>query len=627
MRLKKCARDALACVSLWGMLCTGCLLVPSALLAVEMPDWFRVRIDTGDLKGGDVDGKNHQFFAADATRGVALVFLSTECPISNSFVPELKKMAAHYASRGIPIYGVVSDPSATRAQAIQHRDKYSISFPMIFDGSRAMQKLLGPTHTPQVVIVSASGAIHYSGRINNLFGQVGRKRDEANVHDMRDALESLVNGRDAVVSRTTPIGCPMEQPPHAVDAGTVSFNRDVAPILYANCTECHRPSEAAPFSLISYSDACRHAEQIAVLTKSRVMPPWHPVPEFGDFRNKRRLSVDQIEILRQWVEDGLPEGDDDDLPDLPEFPSGWRLGRPDLVLRMPEAFELGPDGRDVHQHFVLRTGLNARRMVEAIEFRPGNAAVVHHASFYVDTSGAARRLAAALPDVGYGSFAGPGFDNSGALRSWLPGMSPQKLPDGYGRLLPANSDIVIEIHYRRTGKPETDRSTLGLHFAPASTKKLISELQVLKANLTIPAGEPRHHHHATYKLPVDACLLDAAPHMHLLGSEMKATATKPDGTVVPLIWVRDWDFNWQGQYLYVEPIRLPAGSRIDVHAWYDNTAQNPLNPHSPPQTVRWGDQSSDEMGICHFRYTCDSVDDLRTMNTHHVRFLKRQHGG
>jgi hypothetical protein len=183
---------------------------------------------------------------------------------------------------------------------------------------------------------------------------------------------------------------------------------------------------------------------------------------------------------------------------------------------------------------------------------------------------------------------------------------------------------VLEVHYQRSGKPETDRSTVGIHFANASARQLVGEVQVMNKVLEIPAGAARHRHHASYTLPVDATLLDAAPHMHLLGREMKATATHPDGTVTPLIWIRNWDFNWQGQYLYADPVRLPGGTRIDVDAWYDNSAQNALNPHSPPQTVCWGEETTDEMGVCHFRYTCDTREDLITMNAHYVAYSVEQ---
>jgi hypothetical protein len=420
------------------------------------------------------------------------------------------------------------------------------------------------------------------------------------------------------------VGCLLEDPPAAATRGSVTFNRDIAPLILTGCAECHRPGEAAPFSLLTYEDVCRHANQIAAVTQSRLMPPWHPVEGFGHFRDERRLKDDELALIQRWVADGKPEGDPLDRPAPPRFLTDWRLGKPDLVLKMKEPFELSADGPDVHQHFVLPTGLKRSRLVAAVEFRPGNSRIVHHASFYVDISGAARALDALDKDPGYGGFSGPGFHNYGTLRSWLPGMTPQRLPRGMGAPLPAHSDLVLEIHYQRSGKPETDQSSVGLFFAEPSARQLVMELQVMNKDLTIPAGEARHHHRASYTLPVAATLHDAAPHMHLLGREMKATATLPSGVVKPLVWIRDWDFNWQGQYVFVDSMRLPKGTTIDVEAWYDNSAGNALNPHSPPQPVQWGEQTREEMGLCHFHYTCDNLDDLATITNDYRAYVAKQ---
>jgi hypothetical protein len=278
----------------------------------------------------------------------------------------------------------------------------------------------------------------------------------------------------------------------------------------------------------------------------------------------------------------------------------------------------------VHQHFVLPTGLPKDRLVSAVEFRPGNPRVTHHACFYLDNTGAARRLQSLSPDNGYGSFVGPGFANVGALRSWLPGMSPQHLPGGTGQLLTAHSDLVLEIHYRPSGKVELDKSVVGIHLAPRTARQLVGEIQVMNKALTIPAGAAAHRHSASFTLPVDAAFLDVLPHMHLLGREMKAVATRPDGTEVSLVWIRNWDFNWQDQYLYADPLMLPRGTRIDVESVFDNSADNPLNPHSPPQTVSWGEETHDEMAVCHFRYACRTLDDMATLNAHYVRYAAEQ---
>jgi len=576
------------------------------------------------LKGIDLDGRLHHFAATPDCRAVAVVFLATQCPISNGVIPELKTLSTRYKPKGVEFYGAISDPAVNRAEAVKHRQEYHINFPVVFDGSLNLRRKLKPTHTPQVVVLSPAGEVLYSGRIDDRYSAVNRKREVATQHDLEDALKAIVAGKPVGVPRTQPVGCLLEDPPEAAATGSVVFNRDIAPLMLSSCAECHRPGEAAPFSLLTYADVSAHANQIAAVTNSRVMPPWHPFEGYGHFRDERRLKDDELALIQRWVADGKPEGDPRDRPAPRRFHHGWRLGQPDLILKMSEPFELSADGPDVHQHFVLPTNIKNNRLVSAVEFRPGNPRIVHHASFYIDNSGAARKLDEQDPSVGYGSFPGPGFENYCSFRSWLPGMSPQRLPRGTGTPVPAHSDVVLEIHYQRNGKVETDQSTVGIFFAESSAREVVMELQVMNKDLNIPPNEPRHRHVSSYTLPVTATLLDAAPHMHMLGREMKATAILPGGAVKPLVWIKDWNFNWQGQYLYVDPIRLPRGTKIEVEAWYDNSTGNPLNPHSPPQLVQWGEQTRDEMSICHFRYKCDSMEELLAMNSDYLAYATGQ---
>lgn len=605
------------------VLVLGCGLL--TVRAADPPTAASLPVATEPLKGADLDGRMHHIPPRIGQRGAVLVFLSTTCPVSNGYIPQLNQLALRCKRHDIMLYGVISDHSITRAAAVRHRDQFRIGFPVLFDVSAALRQRLQATHSPQAFVVTAAGNALYSGRIDNLYIEPGRKRTAASTHELHDAVTALASGQTSPLPGTPPVGCLLEEPPRPGDeSADVSFNRDIAPILYASCSGCHRPGEGAPFSLLSYADACQHGAQIAAVTTSRFMPPWHPEPGFGHFQNERRLSDCEIELIRRWVDDGKPEGAAEDWLAAPEFRQGWRLGQPDLVLSMKEAFQLNADGADVHQHFVLPTGLSKHRLVSAVEFRPGNAMVAHHACFYLDDTGAARRLQQQSREVGYGSFVGPGFDNVGALRSWLPGMSPQHLPDGTGQLMPAHSDLVLEIHYRPSGKIELDKSVVGIHFAARDARHLVGEIQVMNKDLTIPAGVAEYHHSASFTLPVDAALLDTLPHMHLLGREMKAIATRPDGTQIPLVWVRNWDFNWQDQYLYAVPLVLPRGTRIDVDAVFDNSAGNRLNPFSPPQTVTWGEETRDEMAVCHFRYVCNSLEDMAALNSHYLSYAADQ---
>lgn len=577
------------------------------------------------LSGIDLSGQLHRFADEADCKATVVVFLSTECPISNSYLPLLNRMASKYRRRDVEFFGVISDPHVTRSEAAKHRKEYRISFPILFDASGGLRQALAPTHTPQVFVLDRNGSSVYDGMIDDQFVDLGRRKTRVEHKYLRDALQAAIDGRKADVVHTTPVGCLLEQAANESKSGDITFARDVAPIIQANCVECHRPGQSAPFSLLTYEDVSRHARQIAVVTKSRFMPPWKPAAGYGEFRDNRRLSKRQIDLISRWVADGKPRGKLADMPPAAKPPEqGWRLGKPDLVLTMPEEFSLPPSGPDVFQHFVIPSGMSEGRLIEAVEFRPGNRRVVHHASFYLDTTGAARQLDAADSGYGYSNFGGPGFTNRGSLRNWLPGMTPRRLPKGTGRPMERQSDVVLEIHYQRSGKPEKDRSSIGLHYAARNARQVVVEILVANKALEIPAGANRHREQATFTLPVATTLLDVAPHMHLLGTEIKAKATQPDGKVVPLVWIKEWDFNWQGQYSFRKPIRLPAGTRIDVEGWYDNSKQNRLNPSTPPRRVYWGDQTIDEMLICHFQCTCDNLQDMGALNSKHFNYQRQQ---
>jgi hypothetical protein len=390
----------------------------------------------------------------------------------------------------------------------------------------------------------------------------------------------------------------------------VSYTRDIAPILQANCMNCHRDGEVAPFPLTSYQDAAKRARQLADVTQSRFMPPWKPEHGFGRLAGERRLTDRQLELLDRWADAGAPEGDPADLPAAPKFAEGWLLGEPDVVVKVPEAFSVPAGGRDVFRNFVVPLSVDSDKLVAAVEFRPGNRRVVHHALFFLDSSGAARQKDAADPGPGYSSFGGPGFLPSGALGGWAPGGTPQVLPEGMGRLLRKGSDLVIQVHYHPSGKPETDQSTVGIHFVKSLPQKIVAGMMVFDRALDIPAGADRHPMARSYTIPADVTLIGLTPHMHLLGREMKVTATFPDGRVENLIWIKDWNFNWQDQYLLERPLRLPKGTRLDVSATYDNSDKNPLNPNTPPRRVTWGEQTTDEMFICFVLVTTDRPQDL-----------------
>ena len=392
---------------------------------------------------------------------------------------------------------------------------------------------------------------------------------------------------------------------HPPSSGPVTFSETIAPILYDNCVTCHRPGEAAPFSLISYEDARKKGKLIARVTESRYMPPWRAAHGYGEFAGERRLTDAQIAAFAEWVKQGMPPGDPAKTPALPKFPDGWHLGTPDLVLKMPAAYELPASGPDLYRNFVIPTRLTENKWVRAIEFRPGARKAVHHALFAYDTTGASARQDGRDGKPGFGGMGTGGLGRpggSGPLGGWAVGATPVFLPAGVALPLPKGSDIVLQMHFHLTGKPETEQATIGIYFTDQAPERRLFAVQVpalfgFGAGIDIPAGEKNYVVEDSVTLPVDMRALFVGAHAHYLAKDIKATATLPDGTTQPLLWIQDWDFNWQDRYLYKSPVRLPKGTRVDVRLVYDNSADNPRHPNpASPKRVLWGEQSFDEMG-------------------------------
>jgi mono/diheme cytochrome c family protein len=389
--------------------------------------------------------------------------------------------------------------------------------------------------------------------------------------------------------------------PLAAAAGTPAppptFGRDVAPILHRRCAPCHRPGQVAPFPLLDYRDAARRAEQIAEVTARRIMPPWKPEPGYGRFRDERVLSAEEIDLLRRWAEAGAPEGDPAAAPPPPAFAAGWQLGEPDLVATMAEPFVVPAEGHDVFRNFVFPVGLDADRFVEAIELRPDNPRVVHHATILLDPLRRGREFDAqdAAPGFSEGMLWTGGFAlPEGHFLAWTPGRIPRLQDDSW--VLPAGGDLVLEAHLLPTGEPEPLRAAIGLHFTDRPPARRTVTVRLGTESIDIPAGEPDYRLGDRFVLPVDVELLSIYPHAHYLGREIRAWAARPGGAREELLWIRDWDFHWQDQYEYEPPVALPAGTAIEVEFAWDNSAANPANPSAPPRRVRLGPRSSDEMG-------------------------------
>lgn len=370
--------------------------------------------------------------------------------------------------------------------------------------------------------------------------------------------------------------------PAAAGAQTPTFSKDVAPILYSKCVECHRPSMFAPMSLVKFEDARPWAKSIRNRVAARTMPPWGADPQHGTFKNDPRLSDKEIATILAWVDGGAPKGEDKDLPVMPQFAEGWTIGKPDAVFTMDKPFEIPATGAVEYQYIRIPTGITEDKWMAAIEIKPEARAQVHHVIAFTVPAGSPVNEAGVL---------GPG--NIGGVTPNKPGVV---FDPGVGRMLAGNSDIVLQMHYTTNGKATTDRTQVGLRFLDAAPQWQQRGGSALNPRFIIPAGAPAHEVRATRELTEDTLLTSLTPHMHVRGKDMTYTATYPDGRSEVLLSVPAYDFNWQITYQLKEAKRLPKGTKIEVVAHYDNSPQNKFNP-DPTKDVRWGDQTWEEMMI------------------------------
>jgi tetratricopeptide (TPR) repeat protein len=419
-----------------------------------------------------------------------------------------------------------------------------------------------------------------------------------------------------VADASAPPAAPVAEGPYVPrPKQTLTFTKDVAPIVFENCSGCHRPEQTAPFSLLSYDQVKKRARQIVDLTASGLMPPWPPERGYGRFKDERRLSADQVGILRQWCEEGGVEGRPQDLPRLPAWPSGWRSGEPDLVVTMPMVYTLPAEGKDVYRNFVFPIPNSALRFVKGVEFRPGNARVVHHAFINVDETRQSRRLAQKQEP--------PGFDGmdlpdsavmpAGQLLGWQPGKTGYRVSEGLSWLLRPNTDLVLQMHMQPTGKPETVQPSIGFYFSDQAPTNFPFRIRLLNFELNVPPGEANYVAESSYVLPVDVSLLRVNPHAHYLGKDLQGYALLPNGEKRWLLWIKNWNFNWQGDYQYAEPVALPKGAKLVMRYTYDNSTNNIRNPNQPPQWVRHGPNTTDEMAALGFQALAHNEEDRQAL--------------
>jgi peroxiredoxin/mono/diheme cytochrome c family protein len=593
-------------------LCVGLFAGPTGTAWAQEDAGTRLGKALADFRLNTTDGKALALHDLKDQRAIVVVFLSFDCPVSASYSPTLAELHKTYSTRGVAFLGVSSNADEDAAELARHVREFKLPFPVVRDDKFVAADAFKARTTPEAFVLDRHFVLRYQGRIDDQYARRLVKNRQISHHDLRDALDDLLAGKPVRRPLTEAVGCPLPREQTAKQTGKVTYHRDVQPILQNHCQSCHRSGEVGPFSLMTYRQAVKWAGDIKDYTQNRQMPPWKPSAGPA-FHNDRRLTEKEIQTLAAWVDDGTPEGDPKDAPPPREFIQGWQLGKPDLVLTMDGDFQLAPGGRDVFRWFAMPTNLKEDQYVVAVEVRPGNPRIVHHALLFVDTSGEARKLElkekarekqADELDVGAGyngAMGFRGFRPRGGLGGWAPGLGARYLPEGTAYFLPKGSDVVMQLHYHRNGRLEKDRTQVGLYFAKKPIEKRFQSLVIAGGRggrtpfFIIPKNDPHFHVHGAIKVEQDCDLHTIMPHMHMIGKEITVTMTPPDGKPETLIAIKDWDYNWQEVYHFKEKVHVKAGTTLAVDAIYDNSAQNPNNPNDPPKPVLFGEQTTNEM--------------------------------
>ncbi|MDE2125746.1 MAG: redoxin domain-containing protein [Armatimonadetes bacterium] len=561
------------------------------------------------LTFASLGGRRYSGTSLRRYRASVFFFVSGQCPISTTYAPRIAEFAKQAMQKGVQVFADYPDRQETRAAIRADAAAHGYHFAVVADPRARVATAVGAIATPEAVIVDANGAIRYRGRIDdNVVTTL------VTHHDLEDALDAVLSGKPVPHPETLAMGCAIRQPAvaPAPAAGVPTWSGQIASIILDKCASCHRSGQVAPFSLTTWRQANAWAPDIERYTQTGAMPPWKPAEGFGcRFVNasQRTLTSNELAAIRKWAENGAPEGDPAVAPHMPNYPRGWQIGKPDMILQASAPFHVPADGADIYRNFVVHTNFTQDRYLSAVEVHPGNRAVVHHIIVYIDGNRVSDRLDGRDHDgqPGYTSFGGPGFIPTGMLAGWAPGNEPVHLPQGIGIFVPKHANLVIQVHYHKNGEAQTDLSQIGLRFARHTIQQTINSIWLINFFFKIPPGDANYTCTAQTTVTRNMHLRAVTPHMHLLGRQMKIWADLPNGTRKDIIWIKDWDFNWQMSYGLRQPIELPKGTVLHLWASYDNSNDNPRNPnlgHLKP--VGWGENTTDEMCIAFLSVTSDS---------------------
>lgn len=566
-----------------ALLC--CVAAGTSIAARDLPSPVGKKVDgfaLVDFRGKTVslsDFKDH---------GVIVVaFLGTECPVAKLYVPRLNELSKTYADRGVAFVAIDSNQQDSIAELAAFARNHAVSFPLLKDPSNVVADQFGALRTPEVFVLDAERVIRYRGRIDDQYGvgqSSGYAKPKAQRHDLAWALDDILAGQPVRVPETPATGCFIGRISKVPPRGEVTYANTIAKILRDRCVECHRPGEVAPFTLTTYEEVVGWAPTMAEVVNEGRMPPWFANPEYGHFSNDARLSDEEKRLLHTWIDNGCPEGNPADLPVPVEYVDGWRISKPDLVVAMNETpYTVPAEGVVEYKYFTVDPGFTEDKWIQQAEARPGNRSVVHHIIVFFQPPRSTQD-----------------FQRRGGLAGYAPGNLPRIYPIGVAAYVPAGSKLIFQMHYTPNGTEQQDLSQLGLVFAdPKTVKKKVHGGAAINPLFRIPPGANNHRVDSRHRFKQDFLLTSMTPHMHLRGKSFRFEAEYPDGKREILLDVPRYDFNWQLRYELVEPKLMPAGTVLHCTGHFDNSEENLANPN-PKETVRWGDQTFEEMMIGFF---------------------------
>lgn len=551
-------------------------------------------------------------------KAVVLVFTGIDCPVGNLYMPRLVALEAKYSPRGVAFLAINSNASDTIEEITAHAREHHVSFPVLRDEANRLADSLRVERIGEVLVIDSSRQLIYRGAFDDQYAR-GAFKPVPTRHYLAEVLDAVLANEPAPVSLTSSIACPIERvepqrarkrlrrpdaeftrlrrkqsPPESIDVGPVTFAKHAEPIIRTHCQPCHRPGEVGPFHLMTYNDARRHADSIYEVVDQGLMPPWHADPNYGHFSNDRSLSEHDRAVLLAWIEQGTPPGDLSQIPPPAPREVGWTIGQPDHVIEMAEPFDVPAEGQIPIQKFKIATHFEQDMWVQAAQAMPGDRAVVHHICvFIIDpeleaSGGDSESRAEIRPE----------------LVCYAPGDMPCVYPPGVAKRIPAGAILEIQVHYQPIGVPRFDRSSVGLIWARIPVNRIAITRGAANRDLVLKPHASNVLVQSSYTLQEDADLLSLTPHMHYRGRDFRYDVVFPDGRRQTLLSVPYYDFNWQNVYRLATPLSLPRGTRIECFAHFDNSSANPLNP-DPTQTVRWGEQSTDEMMIGYLDFCVD----------------------